>query len=414
MAEQLKEWSTAYVNDLPDSAFLYIAPGGEKDDEGKTVPRSLRKLPYKNAEGEIDLPHLRNAIARLAQAKTDIPDSTKKKLLAKARKLLEEETEEGMSAIDIGEQSKQEENKMSETQDNEQLYRDVNPKKQMEAKKKAEEEDEVKPSTEEVGEKDNDTKDDKKEESKSETEEEPDKKEKKSSKKTKPSKKKLFGKKKKKKEQLEDGDDNTEDEGNDNDEEESEPEEKAEDSDKKEELEKEIRNTETELNFLKEAKEQLISLYANNKELKDKIEKLEHENSELKSEKEKLNADLEVFKEAKEQLEQKLNRDRLEKLSEKFSILGQDKTVEELSSMDDGLLDEFEKIVDSAIEKLSEDSVAPSVVKQPAESSEPEKDEEKKEEPEKTEDGDEKLSDEDFFRNIAKKMSGSNKRVLEL
>ena len=35
-------WTTAFVNDLPDSSFLYIEPGGEKDEEGKTKPRSLR------------------------------------------------------------------------------------------------------------------------------------------------------------------------------------------------------------------------------------------------------------------------------------------------------------------------------------------------------------------------------------
>lgn len=68
MAEGKAEWTQAYINDLPDSAFAYIEPGGEKDDEGKTTPRSLRHLPYKNADGEIDLPHLRNALARLPQS----------------------------------------------------------------------------------------------------------------------------------------------------------------------------------------------------------------------------------------------------------------------------------------------------------------------------------------------------------
>lgn len=58
------KWSRAYINDLPDSHFLYIEPGGKKDSEGKTVPRSLRHLPYKDANGKIDIPHLRNAIAR--------------------------------------------------------------------------------------------------------------------------------------------------------------------------------------------------------------------------------------------------------------------------------------------------------------------------------------------------------------
>jgi len=79
-------WSTKYVNDLPDSAFLYVEPGGKKDKDGKTVPRSLRHFPYKDANGKVDLPHLRNAIARIPQA--NIPDAKKKSLQAKARRLL--------------------------------------------------------------------------------------------------------------------------------------------------------------------------------------------------------------------------------------------------------------------------------------------------------------------------------------
>jgi hypothetical protein len=80
-------WSTAMVNDLPDSCFLYIEPGGKKDSEGKTTPRSLRHLPYKNASGSIDLPHLRNAIARIPQMK-GIGADLKARLQAKARRLL--------------------------------------------------------------------------------------------------------------------------------------------------------------------------------------------------------------------------------------------------------------------------------------------------------------------------------------
>jgi len=81
------EWSTAYVNDLEDECFLYIAPGGSKDDDGKTVPRDLRKLPYRDKDGKIDRPHLTNALSRLPQ--TDLPAGVKKKLIAKAQKLLE-------------------------------------------------------------------------------------------------------------------------------------------------------------------------------------------------------------------------------------------------------------------------------------------------------------------------------------
>lgn len=81
-------WTRRFINDLPDSAFLYIMPGGKKDSEGKTKPRNLRKFPYKNKQGKIDLPHLRNAIARIPQAH-GISAATKKRLQARARGLLE-------------------------------------------------------------------------------------------------------------------------------------------------------------------------------------------------------------------------------------------------------------------------------------------------------------------------------------
>jgi len=84
------QWTTAYVNGLPDSAFLYIAPGGKKDTDGKTVPRSLRKFPYKDDTGRVDLPHLRNAIARIPRS--NIPVTEKKSLQTKAKKLLEQNT----------------------------------------------------------------------------------------------------------------------------------------------------------------------------------------------------------------------------------------------------------------------------------------------------------------------------------
>lgn len=87
-----KIWTARFINNLPDSAFLYIAPDGEKDDEGKTKLRKLRFLPYKDADGKIDLPHLRNALARIPQTKLSV--SIKAKLRTKAEELLEEETEE--------------------------------------------------------------------------------------------------------------------------------------------------------------------------------------------------------------------------------------------------------------------------------------------------------------------------------
>ncbi len=83
------EWSTAQVNDLPDSSFAYVEPGGSKDGDSKTTPRSLRHLPYKGTDGKPDAPHVRNALAQLSQ--TDIPDSAKDeahgKLSAAAKEL---------------------------------------------------------------------------------------------------------------------------------------------------------------------------------------------------------------------------------------------------------------------------------------------------------------------------------------
>ncbi|KKN89752.1 hypothetical protein LCGC14_0235980 [marine sediment metagenome] len=81
------EWTAKFVNDLPDGSFLYVEKGGKVDGEGKTLPRSLRHFPVRNAEGNIDLPHLRDAIAKISQE--NIPATKKKSLQAQARKMLE-------------------------------------------------------------------------------------------------------------------------------------------------------------------------------------------------------------------------------------------------------------------------------------------------------------------------------------
>lgn len=58
----MAEMSGADVNDLPDSAFAYIEPGGKRDSDGRTVPRSLRHYPIHDAA------HVRNALSRAAAA----------------------------------------------------------------------------------------------------------------------------------------------------------------------------------------------------------------------------------------------------------------------------------------------------------------------------------------------------------
>lgn len=85
------QWSRAYINDLPDDAFLYIEPGGKKDEAGKTVPRSLRHFPVRNHNGKLDVPHLEDAIGRIPQGTAeDLTGDVKGKLQERARRLLEE------------------------------------------------------------------------------------------------------------------------------------------------------------------------------------------------------------------------------------------------------------------------------------------------------------------------------------
>jgi hypothetical protein len=74
----MAELSSAAINDLPDSAFAHIEPGGQKDAQGKTVPRSKRHFPVH------DEAHTRNALSRAPQSpfgKQAMP-----KILAAARK----------------------------------------------------------------------------------------------------------------------------------------------------------------------------------------------------------------------------------------------------------------------------------------------------------------------------------------
>lgn len=79
-------WTAATINTLPDAAFGYVSPGGQKDAEGRTTPRSLRHLPYRTKDGAVDLPHLRNALARLTG--TQIPAHVKGLLKTKFESLL--------------------------------------------------------------------------------------------------------------------------------------------------------------------------------------------------------------------------------------------------------------------------------------------------------------------------------------
>jgi hypothetical protein len=78
-------WSTAFMNDLPDSSFLYIESGGTKDADGKTTPRSKRHFPYKDKSGTVDLAHLRNALSRIPQS--SLPQAVKDRVMRQAQRI---------------------------------------------------------------------------------------------------------------------------------------------------------------------------------------------------------------------------------------------------------------------------------------------------------------------------------------
>ena len=75
------------VNDFPDSSFALVLPGGSKDSEGKTTPRSLRKLPHHAADGSLDAAHVRNGLSR-APRMTGVTDAQRSRAVSHLEKHL--------------------------------------------------------------------------------------------------------------------------------------------------------------------------------------------------------------------------------------------------------------------------------------------------------------------------------------
>lgn len=66
----MAEWSSAYIKSLPDSAFADPAD---------------RRYPHHDRSGDVDLPHLRNALSRCGQDATDCSPAARRHLEAHAR-----------------------------------------------------------------------------------------------------------------------------------------------------------------------------------------------------------------------------------------------------------------------------------------------------------------------------------------
>lgn len=70
--------ATSAVDDLPDSSFAYVEPGGTTDGSGKTIPRAKRHFPIHDAA------HVRDALSRAPQS--PFGDKAKPKIDAAAKK----------------------------------------------------------------------------------------------------------------------------------------------------------------------------------------------------------------------------------------------------------------------------------------------------------------------------------------
>lgn len=78
-------WDTAYINKLPNESFAVV----EKDyTDGKITNKSARHLPFKDKNGKVDLPHLRNALARMNQIEAIGESQTSDELRKIAKKIL--------------------------------------------------------------------------------------------------------------------------------------------------------------------------------------------------------------------------------------------------------------------------------------------------------------------------------------
>jgi len=92
LVEQYRKWTRAYINDLPDQAFAYIEPcykrGETKNKNARHLPHHNEKVKDPNENSTVDIPHLRNALARVNQIKPICPDTNREKAINTAKRHL--------------------------------------------------------------------------------------------------------------------------------------------------------------------------------------------------------------------------------------------------------------------------------------------------------------------------------------
>ncbi len=176
-------------------------------------------------------------------------------------------------------------------------------------------------------------------------------------------------------------------------------------------LSKEIKETKEELAVIKEVRDELVNLYSKYGKLEKQKEALLKKIEKLEKEKLELNEQLNIYKEREEKLNAQRRLERLERLSAKFKLLGQEKSVEQLAEKDEKTIEEFEAIVDSALEKAGETKEMPEVTTPSQatgakeEATEESKEEPKEEKREEVAQPPEQMTNEAFFTNILKKLT---------
>jgi chromosome segregation ATPase len=119
-----------------------------------------------------------------------------------------------------------------------------------------------------------------------------------------------------------------------------------------EDLKEEVEKSKEQLMVIKEVKAELASLYAQNKKLEQTVEQLSAEKIESEKTVEQLSKELDVYKQAELEIAIKKRQEFVEQLAKKYSELGQEKSVEQLSKLSDDVLKEFNEIAGLAIEQL--------------------------------------------------------------
>lgn len=106
-----KEWTTEYINTLEDNCFAVVELTDKKDDEGRTLPKNARHLPHHKkgsgatgTGGTVDLPYLRNVLARANQIKPVTDKISAESLRSKVRKhLIAHAKDLGVGDYDVSE-----------------------------------------------------------------------------------------------------------------------------------------------------------------------------------------------------------------------------------------------------------------------------------------------------------------------